>query len=183
MAEEATTYQEKSQRLSVLRQELAALERDLKRARQSSLEQRKEATSNPKCEAIINRYVIMAAVAGLLPTFLDAAALMGLQIKMIDDLAEQFGKNYTEQQGKNTLEAITGGMVAPIVAPPIASAAVVVPVVGPLVSFVTSPAASAISTRVIGHLALERFEREEAAAASETAKAPGKEPEAAAPSN
>jgi uncharacterized protein (DUF697 family) len=178
MAEEATTYQEKAQRVNSLRQELADAERELKRARQATLEHRKEATSNPKCESIINRYALMAAAAGLLPTFLDMAALTGLQIKMIDDLAEQFGKNYTEQEGKNTLTAITGGMVAPIAAPPIASAAVVVPVVGPLVSFVTSPAAAAISTRMIGHLALERFEREEAAAA-EVAKTPAREPEVA----
>ena len=163
MAEEATTYQDKAQRLNSLRQELAEAERELKRARQATLEQRKEVTSNPKCEAIINRYALMSAVAGLLPTFLDAAALTGLQIKMIDSLAEQFGKNYTEEEGKNTLVAVTGGMVAPIAAPPIASAAVVVPVVGPLVSFVTSPAAAAISTRMVGHLALERFEREAAA--------------------
>ena len=175
MAEEATTYQEKAQRLNSLRQELADAERELKRARQATLEQRKGVTSNPKCEAIINRYALMAAVAGLLPTFLDAAALTGLQIKMIDELAEQFGKNYTEEEGKNTLAAITGGMIAPIAAPPIASAAVVVPVVGPLVSVVASPAAAAISTRVIGHLALERLERGEA----DVAKTSGKEAEVA----
>jgi uncharacterized protein (DUF697 family) len=160
MAEEATTYQDKAQRLSALRQELAKAEQELKGERKAALKLRKETTSNRKCEAIINGYSIISAIAGLLPTFLDAAALTGLQIKMIDSLAEQFGRNYTEEEGKNTLVAITGGMVAPIAAPPIASAAVVVPVVGPLVSFVTSPAAAAISTRMVGHLALERFERE-----------------------
>ncbi|MBV8223659.1 MAG: hypothetical protein JO232_00545 [Verrucomicrobia bacterium] len=177
MAEAATTYQEKAQRLNALRQELADAERELKRARQATLEHRKGATSNPRCEAIINRYTLLAAVAGLLPTFLDAAALTGLQIKLIDALAEHFGKNYTEEQGKNTLVAITGGMVAPLAAPSIAGAAAVVPVVGPVVSLVTSPAAAAISTRVIGHLALERFEREEA----DVAKIPAKEPVVTAP--
>lgn len=165
MPEEATTYEQKAQRLSALRQELAKAEQDLKSERQSALKLRKETTTNPRCEAIINRYSIIAAVAGLLPTFLDAAALIGLQIKMIDDLAEQFGKNYTEEEGRHTLAALTGGLVAPVVAAPaIAGAAVAVPVVGPLVSFVTSPATTAITTRLIGHLALERFEREEAAA-------------------
>ena len=166
MAEEATTYQEKAQRVNSLRQELADAERELKRARQATLEHRKEATSNPKCESIINRYALMAAAAGLLPTFLDMAALTGLQIKMIDDLAEQFGKNYTEEEGKNTLTALTGGLLAPMVAAPsIAGAAMVVPLVGPLVSLVSSPVTAAIATRMIGRLALERFEREQQTAA------------------
>jgi len=173
MAEEATTYEQKAQRLSALRQELARAEHDLKSERQAALKLRKEATSNPKCEAIINRYSIFSAVAGLLPTFLDAAALTGLQIKMIDDLAEQFGKNYTEAEGRNTLVALTGGVVAPVVAAPsLAGAAVAVPVIGPLVSFLTSPATAAFATRLIGRLALERFEREEGAAV-QAEKAPG----------
>jgi len=165
MADEATTYQEKAKRLAALRQELAEAERELKKTRESALEQRKAITRNPTCEAIINRYTLLATVSGLLPTFLNAGALTGLQIKMIDDLAEQFGRNYTEAEGRHTLAALTGGLIAPVVAAPtIASAAVVVPLVGPLVSIVTSPAASAISTGLIGHLALEHFERDETAA-------------------
>jgi uncharacterized protein (DUF697 family) len=81
---------------------------------------------------------------------------------MIDDLAEQFGKNYTEDEGRHTLAAVTGGMVAPVIAAPsIASAVMFVPVVGPLVGVAVSPATSAISTRLIGHLAVEHFERDE----------------------
>jgi uncharacterized protein (DUF697 family) len=171
MTEEATTYEQKAQRLSALRQELAKAERDLKSERKAVLKLRKAETSNPNCEAIINRYSIMAAVVGLLPTFLDAAALTGLQIKMIDDLAAEFGKNYTEDEGRHTLAALTGGLVAPVVAAPtIASAALAVPVVGPLVSFVTSPATAAVATRLIGRLALERFERGEEVEPLETQK-------------
>jgi len=166
MAEEATTYEQKAQHLSALRQELAKAEQGLKSERQAALKIRKEATSNPRCEAIINRYSLLAAVAGLLPTFVDAAALTGLQIKMLDDLAEQFGKNYTEEEGKNTLTALTGGLLAPMVAAPsIAGAAVVVPLVGPLVSLVSSPVTAALATRMIGRLAMERFEREQQTAA------------------
>jgi uncharacterized protein (DUF697 family) len=170
MAEEATTYEQKAQRLSALRQEVNKAEQDLKSERKVALKLRKGETANPTCESIIDRYSILAAVAGLLPTFLDAAALTGLQIKMIDDLAAQFGKNYTEEEGRNTLVALTGGLAAPVVAAPaIATAAVAVPVVGPLVSIVSSPAAAAIMTRLIGRLALERFGRDEGAA-PQTAK-------------
>jgi hypothetical protein len=55
-------------------------------------------------------------------------------MKMIDDLAEQFGKNYTEEEGKNTLAALTGGLLAPMLAAPSTAGAAVV---GPLFSFVS----------------------------------------------
>jgi uncharacterized protein (DUF697 family) len=103
----------------------------------------------------------------LLPTALDAAALTSLQIKMIDDLAEQFGRNYTEAEGRHTLAALTGGLVAPVVAAPtIASAVVAIPGVGPLIGIVVSPATAAVSTRLIGRLAVEHFKRDEELAAA-----------------
>ena len=70
VVKKVTTYEQKAQRLSALRQELAKAEQGLKSERQAALKLRKRATSNPKCDAIINRYSIMAVVAGLLPTFL-----------------------------------------------------------------------------------------------------------------
>ena len=166
MAEETKTYQERLQLLSAIRQECAKVEQELKRTRAAELKQRKESTRNPTLENIINRYALLSAIAGLLPTAIDAATLTGLQIKMIDDLAEQFGKNYTEAEGRHTLAALTGGLVAPVVAAPaIASAVVLIPGLGPLLGVAVSPATAAISTRLIGHLAVEHFERDEKLAA------------------
>jgi uncharacterized protein (DUF697 family) len=162
MAEETKTYQERLQQLSALRQECAKVEQELKRSREAELKVRKESTRNPTCENIINRYSLLSAIAGLLPTAIDAAALTGLQIKMIDDLAEQFGRNYTEAEGRHTLAALTGGVVAPVIAAPsIASAVMLVPGLGPLVGIAVSPATAAVATRLIGHLAVEHFERDE----------------------
>ena len=162
MDEQTKTYKERLQQLTALRQECAKVEQELRASREAELKQRKELTRNPSCENIINRYSLISAIAGLLPIAMDAAALTGLQIKMIDDLAEQFGKNYTEDEGRHTLAAVTGGLVAPaIAAPSIASAVMFVPVVGPLVGVAVSPATSAISTRLIGRLAVEHFERDE----------------------
>jgi len=171
MTEETKSYQERSQQLSALRQEYAKLEQDLKRSREAELKQRKASTRNPTCDNIINRYSLLSAVAGLLPTAIDAATLTGLQIKMIDALAEQFGKNYTEAEGRHTLTALTGGMVAPLVAAPaIASGVMLIPGLGPLIGVAVSPATAAISTRLIGRLAVERFERDEELAAIEAVK-------------
>jgi Mg2+ and Co2+ transporter CorA len=65
MAEESTTYEQKAQRLSALRQELAKAEQGLKSKRRAALKFRKEATSNPKCDAIINRFSIYGGGCGI----------------------------------------------------------------------------------------------------------------------
>src|SRR5271166_3665287 len=161
MAEEATTYHEKFRQLTDLRQECAKAEADLKRSRDEALKLRKETTRHPQCDSIINRYALFSLGAGLLPIAIDAAALTGLQIKMIDELAEQFGKNYTEAEGRHTLAALSGGLVAPVLAAPFATAVSAVPVVGPIFGLVVSPATAAVATRLIGRLALEHFERDE----------------------
>ena len=185
MAEPETTYEEKARQLNILRQkaaeaerQAAELEKELQRERKVALEYRKNLTRHPACEKIINRYVLISAGVGLLLPFpgIDAAALTGLQIKMIDSLAEQFGRNYTEAEARHTLTALTGGLAAPLAAPAIASAAVVVPLVGPLVSIAARPGFAAASTRMVGHLALERLEREEKLAPLD----PYKHPEAVA---
>jgi uncharacterized protein (DUF697 family) len=171
MAEETKTYRERLEQLNALRQECAKVEQELRRSRDAELKERKEMTRNPNCENIINRYSLLATIAGLLPVALDAAALTGLQIKMIDDLAEQFGRNYTEAEGRHTLAALTAGLVTPaIAAPSIASAVVLIPGVGPLFGLVASPASAAVATRLIGRLAVEHLERDERLAAVEAAK-------------
>ncbi len=182
MAESATKYEEKVRQLNALKQQAAEaerqaaeLEKELHRDRKVALEYRKNLTRHPTCEKIINRYVLISAGVGLLPIpGLDIAALTAVQIKLIDELAEQFGKNYTEAEARHTLTALTGGMLGPLAAPAVASATVMIPLVGPLLTVAAKPGAAAASTRMVGHLALERFERDEAAlAALDAAKQPG----------
>jgi uncharacterized protein (DUF697 family) len=164
-----TTYEERVGQLNVLKRkaadaqrQAAELEKELQRDRKVALGYRKDLTRHPTCEKIINRYVLMSAGVGLLLPFpgIDVAALTGLQIKMIDDLAEQFGRNYTEAEARHTLTALTGGLAGPLAAPALASAAVVVPLVGPLVSLTARPGTAAASTHMVGHLALEYLEKE-----------------------
>jgi uncharacterized protein (DUF697 family) len=176
MPEGATTYEDKVREVNTLRGQLAQKERDLSTERKAALELRKTATHHPQCEAIINRYALISAAVGLLPMpGLDMAALTGIQIKMIDSLAEHFGKNYTEAQGRHTLTALTGGVATPLAGQAIANAVMFVPFAGPIVAFAARPAAAAASTRMVGHLALERFEREQGPGAFEHIEAAGPE--------
>jgi uncharacterized protein (DUF697 family) len=177
-AETEGTYEEKLRQLSVLRQkaaeadrQAAELEKEIKSERKVSLEYRKNLTRHPACEKIIQRYVLISAGIGLLPIpGIDMAALTGAQIKMIDELAEQFGQNFTEKQSSNMLTALTGGMLGPLAAPAVASATVVIPLVGPLLTIFAKPGAAAASTRLVGYLALERLEKEEKLGTLDAAK-------------
>jgi len=168
MAAEAINYEEKVRELNALREALAQKERDLAAARKETLEHRKDATRHPHCEKIINNYSLISAAVGLLPVpGLDVAALTGIQIKMIDSLAEQFGRNYTEAEARHTLTALGGSVAAlPIAGPAVATAVMAVPFVGGVLSFAARPAAAAASTRMVGRLALERLERDEELAAA-----------------
>jgi uncharacterized protein (DUF697 family) len=165
--EQSRLYDLLKQEATRKRQEVDALETVLEERRKSELEVRKSITRRPKCQAIINRYALISGGVGLLPMpMLDVAALTGLQIKMIDSLAEQFGKNYTEEEARHTLTALVGGVMTPIAAPTVAGAAKFVPLVGSIFGAVAFPAAAAASTRLVGRLALERLEREELLAAA-----------------
>jgi hypothetical protein len=165
-AETEATYEEKVRQLSDLRQraaeadtEAAKLEKELERERKVALEYRKSLTRHPTCEKIINRYVLISAAVGVLPIGIDMATLAGLQMKMIDEVAEQFGQNYTEAQARHTFAAL-GGAPAPLAPPAIATATYFVPPPPPLITPLPTPGPPLLR-RLVGHLALERLERDE----------------------
>jgi len=159
MPEQATTsYDEKAQQVTELRLKAAQAERELK----NELKKRKAAEVDPTCQGIINTYTAWAAGGGLLMPLpiVSGAAITAIQIRMLDQLAEAFGQNYSENEAKNTLYAVTGGFIAPIFAgPPLIAAASLIPVVGPVAVLLTGPALAAASTRVVGRLFVEHFQK------------------------
>jgi uncharacterized protein (DUF697 family) len=161
MPAEASTYQEKVRELNALREQLAQKERAIDAERKEVLQRRKAVTRHPHCDKIINNWALASMAAALVPTGLDMAALTGIQIKMIDSLAERFGKNYTEAQARHTLAALSGGVIAPLAGPAVASGAMFIPILGPTVAFLARPAAAFASTKLVGHLAVEHLEREQ----------------------
>src|SRR5690348_12716436 len=133
MAEQATlsSFEEKAQQLAKLKLQAAQAEREVK----NELKLRKAAGVDPTCQGIINSYTAWAAGAGLLmgTPVISGAAITAVQIRMLDQLAERFGQNYTENEARNTLYAITGGLIAPIFAgAPVTAIATMIPIVGPL---------------------------------------------------
>lgn len=159
MPEQATlSYEEKVRQLNELKLKAAQAEQEVK----NELKMRKAAGVDPTCESIINGYVAWAAAAGLLMgvPVVSGAAITAIQIRMLDQLAERFGQNYTENEARNTLYAITGGLIAPFFAgAPLTAIASMIPIVGPLTALLAGPALAAASTRIVGRLFLEHFQK------------------------
>ena len=159
MPEQATTsYEEKAQQVSQLKLQAAQAERELK----DELKKRKADEVDPVCQGIINTYTAWAAAGGLLMgvPVVNGAAITAIQIRMLDQLAERFGQNYSENEARNTLYAVTGGFITPIFAGPLLAAGVsVIPIVGPVAVLLAGPALAAASTRVVGRLFVEHFQK------------------------
>jgi uncharacterized protein (DUF697 family) len=152
------SYDEKVQELNELKLKTAQAERAVK----DELKMRKAAGVDPTCGGIIDTYTALAGAAGLLMgvPVVSAAAITAIQIRMLDQLAERFGQNYTENEARNTLYAITGGLITPIFAgAPLTAVAMAIPVIGPLAGLLAGPALAAASTRIVGRLFLEHFQK------------------------
>lgn len=159
MPEEATqTYEEKVKQLAQLKLQAAQAERDVR----NELKARKAAGVDPTCDGIINTFTAWAAGAGVLMgmPLVSGAALTGIQIAMIDKLAQRFGQNYSENEARNTLYAITGGLLTPLVAGgPVTAIASFIPLVGGIAGLVAGPALAALSTRLVGKAVVEHLQQ------------------------
>ena len=83
-------------------------------------------------QAIIKRYVLMSSGVSLIPIpFLDLAAVMGVQIRMLQDLAHHYGIKFSEDKVKNLLIPLMGSFgTAPFLARILASTIKIIPGVG-----------------------------------------------------
>src|SRR5262249_15914949 len=100
MPEQATTSDdEKAQQLLQLKLKAAQAEQELK----DELKKRKAAEVDPASRGIINTYTGWAPAGGLLMGLpvVSGAAITAIQIRMLDQLAERFGKNYSEDEARN----------------------------------------------------------------------------------
>src|SRR4051812_44104840 len=61
--------------------------------------------------SIVDRYVKFAAVAGLVPIpLLDTAAIAGVQLKMLEELAQHYNIPMTRDRGKAIVASVAGGV-------------------------------------------------------------------------
>lgn len=116
-----------------------------------------------EANAIVSRYWKWAAAAGLIPIpLVDVAAVTGVQLKMIADLARLYGIPFQKDRGK----ALAGALVSSL-SPSLLSAGTlaavgpalkVIPGIGTAVGVVVTPAFNAATTYALGRVFVLHFE-------------------------
>ena len=107
----------------------------------------------------VRQYMGWAAGGGLLPVpLLDLAAVSAVQLKMVHSLARLYGVPFQRSAAKSIIGALIGGGGTYVLAPPVASAAKFVPVIGSLAGMVTQPAIAAAATYALGKVFIQHFE-------------------------
>ncbi|MET1077274.1 MAG: DUF697 domain-containing protein [Pseudomonas sp.] len=105
-----------------------------------------------QAEAIVGYYSKWGGGAGFIPVpFLDAAAIAGVQIKMLTELSRLYKVPFEENRGRMALVTLLGTIAPSSLTMGAMGAAIrSVPLVGSLLSVVTLPAFAAASTFAVG---------------------------------
>ncbi len=112
-------------------------------------------------EKCVLQHVPFAVGAGLIPLPLaDLAAIGGLQLKVLRDLAHLYELPFTKAQGEAIVTSLLGSVGGTALTwGLLSSVAKVLPVVGTWFSATTLPAAAGTITYAIGQLAIDHFEQ------------------------
>jgi uncharacterized protein (DUF697 family) len=109
---------------------------------------------------VVGRYIGWSAGAGFIPMpLVDIAAVTAVQLRMIGKLADVYGVPFSRSRGKAMLSALLGAVVPSTLARGAVGGVVwALPVVGPLLGIVTTPALDGASTYAVGKIFIEHFE-------------------------
>ena len=70
------------------------------------------ATADRMASEVVNRYSAWAAAAGVIPVpLLDVAAVAGVQLKMLRELASIYEVEFSDNIGKSLIAALVGAVV------------------------------------------------------------------------
>ena len=116
-----------------------------------------------KAYAIVDRYWKWAAGAGFIPIpLLDFAAVTGVQLKMIADLAKFYDVPFQKERARAVVGALIGAASSPIAAVGtlsiIGPALKFLPGIGTAVGVVVTPAFNAAATYALGRVFVLHFE-------------------------
>lgn len=113
-----------------------------------------------RAEAIVNKYVKIAAGAGLVPVPIwDIAAVFGSHLALVKDLAEVYGASFSEGRAKSIVSSLVGGVGAPVLGHSVVGSLVkAIPGVGTIGGVAAVPALAAASAYATGKVFTAHFE-------------------------
>jgi len=111
-----------------------------------------------RSEAIIKKYMYLSMGAGLIPLpVIDMAAVLGLQLRMVALLAQEFKQDFSRDKGKAFVASLVGSTVPAAGGPAMASLIKRVPIVGQTVGVLAMPVIAGASTYAVGKVFAQHF--------------------------
>jgi uncharacterized protein (DUF697 family) len=109
---------------------------------------------------IVNKFVLYSGAAGLVPIpIFDIAAITGVQLKMLGDLARNYQIPFSHDRGKSIVSALLGGLVSTKLGfGELGSLMKGVPVVGSILGMFTTTIFASAATYAIGRVFIQHFE-------------------------
>jgi uncharacterized protein (DUF697 family) len=119
------------------------------------IQEKKEMTS----EKIIKRHMYWSVAGGLIPIpLIDIAAVSAIQIDMLKSLCDLYNVDYSQDNGKAKVTALTSATLSRILARTGASIVKSVPAVGTVVGTVSMAIISGASSYAMGNVFVKHFE-------------------------
>lgn len=113
-----------------------------------------------KASAIISNKCKWSAAAGFIPVpYLDLAGLAAVQVKMVSELSELYGKTVQQEAIKTTVATLLGTLTTAGLAAPVAFTTVkIIPGLGSLAGGISLGALGAAATYAVGKVFVNHFE-------------------------
>lgn len=113
-----------------------------------------------RANAIIRRNVLWALGAGIVPIpVVDAIAVSGVQVRMLQDLSDLYGSPFREDAAKKIIGTLLAGLGGVAIGTVLsASVSKLIPGVGTVLGMVTVPLAAGAFTHTTGKVFLMHFE-------------------------
>jgi len=112
-----------------------------------------------QAQALVNSYVPWSVAAGLIPVpMFDMAALMSVQLRMLDQLAKMYSVPFMENGVKTTVSSLIGTVLSANIGAALGSLVKTIPIVGAVAGAVMAPAAYSAVTYAIGRVFVAHFE-------------------------
>ena len=131
---------------------------------ESVAEAAKDVSPEARAARIIRTNVLWSMGAGVIPVaFVDTAAIMAVQVKLLKELADVYGVPFRANAGKTAVAALLGGLTAGGAAHGLLMSGLFhglvrsVPVVGQLVGWATLPTFAAAVTYAVGRVFDQHF--------------------------
>jgi len=119
-----------------------------------------DVTRDLTADNLIKDYVIASVAASIVPVaFFDIAAVVAIQLRMIQKLSQLYGKPFSERLGRKVIYALAGGVLGYgagyVVA---ASATKMIPGIGWMVGMVSLPVVAGGATFAVGRSIVAHYE-------------------------